>query len=178
MARLLVFFALMAGAVVAAGLFGALHNQASYTVAPSYFHEFKFAQFAIPGDQHSRVGAAIVGWHASWWMGVFIGLPAFFLGFAIIPDAARYLRRGLWAIGIVIATTAGASAVGFGIGVLWLDAGVVAQLPLPSGLSDPVGFARAGIMHDLSYFGGALGAIAACWYMWRARSKKEMKNAA
>ena len=58
-----------------AGGYGAVHNHISYTVSPDYFHAFKFHQFGIPPELRGRVGASIVGWHASWWMGLFVGIP-------------------------------------------------------------------------------------------------------
>jgi len=48
---------------------GALHNQVSYTVRPDYFYAFKFHHLPFRPLQN-RSGASIVGWHASWWMGL------------------------------------------------------------------------------------------------------------
>ncbi len=76
---------LVAGCLIS-GLYGMLHNQISYTVAPEYFHAFKFDQFAIPNGLHNRIGASIVGWQASWWMGLIIGVPILLVGL-IMPDA-------------------------------------------------------------------------------------------
>jgi len=59
--KLPILVLLLALAAVSAALFGALHNQLSYTVGPSYFTELKFEQFAIPPDTSPRVGAALVG---------------------------------------------------------------------------------------------------------------------
>ena len=60
---------LMVGCLFA-GLYGIIHNQISYTVSPEYFHAFKFQQFNIPPSLQNRIGASIVGWGASWWMGL------------------------------------------------------------------------------------------------------------
>ena len=65
-------------ACVLAGLYGVVHNQISYTVSPEYFHEFKFNQFRIEPNFQNRLGASLVGWHASWWMGLIIGTPVYF----------------------------------------------------------------------------------------------------
>jgi len=67
-----------------AGLYGALHNQISYTVSPDYVHAFKFQQFDISENLQGRVGASIVGWYASWWMGLLIGVPVLLVGL-ILP---------------------------------------------------------------------------------------------
>lgn len=52
---------LMILACLIAGVYGALHNQISYTVAPEYFTKFKFYQFQIGASLHGREGCALVG---------------------------------------------------------------------------------------------------------------------
>ena len=50
-----------------AGIYGALHNQISYSVAPEYFTQFKFIQFQIPvyrqatGSKQSPIDAGSHG---------------------------------------------------------------------------------------------------------------------
>src|SRR5258708_14664894 len=80
---------LVSGCLIA-GSYGALHNQISYTVSPEYFHAFKFGQFGIPNELRGRVGAAIVGWRASWWMGLIIGMPILLVGLTL-PGCKAYL---------------------------------------------------------------------------------------
>ena len=69
--KLLLFPVLLAVACVIAGLYGALHNQISYTVSPEYFHANKFHQFAIPANLHDRLappswaGMLPGGWESS-----------------------------------------------------------------------------------------------------------------
>jgi hypothetical protein len=96
----------------AAAVFGALHNQLSYSVGPTYFTALKFDQFAIPPDTAPRLGAALVGIQASWWMGPLIALPAFLLGFATVPRTETYLAAGIGAIGLVIVLATLAALMG------------------------------------------------------------------
>jgi hypothetical protein len=65
-----------------AGLFGALHDQMSYTVSSEYFAKFKFIQFHLldPGVPE-RIRAAKVGFLASWWMGIPLGVLCGSAGF-------------------------------------------------------------------------------------------------
>jgi len=93
---------LFAGCLIA-GLYGALHNQISYTVSPEYFTAFKFHQFSIPEDLRGRIGAAIVGWRASWWMGLFIGVPVLIVGL-ILPGWKTYVSRCFLAFAVVAVT--------------------------------------------------------------------------
>jgi hypothetical protein len=103
MAKIALFPVLLAAGCVIAGLYGALHDQVSYTVSPDYFHAFKFRQFAIPAELHNRLGAALVGWYATWWMGLFIGVPVLVVGL-IMPDGRTYLTRSLIAFAVVAVT--------------------------------------------------------------------------
>lgn len=165
MSRLLTALALLALAALAAGLFGALHNQVSYTVGPSYFTDLKFAQFRIPEMLHGRVGAALVGWRASWWMGLVIGVPAFGLGMLLLPAEALW-RAGARAVLRVVLFAALGAALGL-ISAPFLREQM--HLVLPRGVSDPEGFFRAGMMHNGAYLGGLAGLIAALWTIIRAR---------
>jgi hypothetical protein len=169
MGKFPIFFLLLPLAALAAAFFGALHNQLSYSVGPSYFTHFKFQQFNIAEAMPPRFGAALVGVYASWWMGPLIALPAFLFGLFTVPTARTYLAAGLGAIFLVILLTTFGALVG-------LVGGLVAD---NTGLLDPFltlrdgptrsDFLRAGFMHDASYIAGAIGALAAFFPMRRAR---------
>lgn len=177
------FFALLLLSAVAAAIFGALHNQLSYTVGPTYFTDFKFIQFNIAEALPHRIGAAIVGIKASWWMGVLVGLPAFLFGLFTVPTPRTYLAAGLGAITLVVVLATFGALAG-------LLGGIIADT---TGLLDPYlafrdgptrsDFLRAGFMHDASYLAGALGALAAFFPMRRARqidlrrAQQESRNA-
>jgi hypothetical protein len=152
---------LLFAACLMAGLYGAVHNQISYTVSPEYFHAFKFRQFEIPAEHHDRLGAAIVGWEASWWMGFIIAVPLLIVGL-IIPGWQNYLRCSLLAFAVAAGT-----ALVFGLGalvfaILTIDTIDATHLPpywYPESLKRPVTFAWAGSMHNASYLGGFLGIV-------------------
>lgn len=169
------FFLLLCLAILAAGLFGMAHNQISYSVGPDYFHQYKFAQFAIPAEIPPRIGAAMVGWKASWWMGILIGLPTFGLGAMILPTGAALKSAGLRAIVMVLLTTSIAALGGLLFAIMTIDAEIAAQLPLPVAANDPLGFVRAGIMHDASYLGGFAGVLLSIWIIFRAAKRAENK---
>lgn len=164
-----IFFLLLALAAVSAAIFGALHNQLSYSVGPRYFTEIKFPQFAIPADTAPRLGAAAVGVLASWWMGVLVALPAFLFGLFTVPSARTYFAAGLGAIGLVIVLATAAALLGLTGGLIAANTGLLdTYLVLPE---EPLrtDFLRAGFMHDASYAAGALGALLAFWPMRRGR---------
>jgi hypothetical protein len=155
MRKLALFPVLLVAACVVAGVYGAVHNQISYSVSPDYFFAFKFHQFAIPEDLRNRFGASIVGWYASWWMGLIVGVPVLLIGL-ILPDWKTYLTHGLWAFAVVVCITL---VVGLGAlvyGCFTISEGALPGYWYPVGVADRVAFARAGTMHNFSYRGGAL----------------------
>jgi hypothetical protein len=148
--KTLLFPVLCVLGLVVAGTYGALHNQISYTVAPNYFHGFKFVQFDISPPYHNRWGAALVGWYASWWMGLFVGPPVLLIGLAL-PGWRLYLSRSLIAKGVVVATTLGVGLAALAYSY-WAEPNVSA-------------FDHAGFMHNASYMGGFAGILTGSGYM-------------
>ncbi|GAA5073148.1 hypothetical protein N0B44_15225 [Roseibacterium beibuensis] len=172
-----IFALLLALAALAAALFGALHTQISYSVGPSYFEDYKFAQFGTDPEMAPRLAAAVVGAQASWWMGALVGLPALLYGLVAVPRNASFFAAGIGAIGLVVILATFAAVAGLLGGIIvtatgWPDA----SLTLPDGV-DPTEFLRAGFMHDASYIGGGLGAILAFWPMRRARQIDAARHA-
>jgi hypothetical protein len=139
--KALLFPVLLIVGCLMAGLYGALHNQISYTVSPDYFHAFKFEQFRLSGEFHNRLGASIVGWCATWWMGLVIGIPVLLLAL-IMPGWKTYLTQSLVAILVVVLT---ALAIGLA-GLAWASWNITASdLPgywYPEGVADKAAFAR------------------------------------
>ncbi len=151
-----------------AGVFGALHDQISFTVSPDYFYHFKFEQFEIPEHWQGRWGAAIVGWKASWWMGVLIGIPLGLIGL-IMPSPRSYLFHCLMAFLVVLATTLAVGLGGLVYAWQYLTLDDVRDYVLPRGVTDRWAFHRAGIMHESSYLGGFIGIATGAIYLVAAR---------
>lgn len=157
--KLVLFLPLMLMSCLVAAVFGAAHNQVSYTLGAEYFTRFKFRQFGLgPPETPPRLAAAQIGVLASWWMGLVIGLPVLLL--ALIDNAARFVGHWRRAIAVTI-----------GLSVLCALAGAVAAPSVvtpelaarivPAGVQDQTGFLRAAGMHEGSYLGGVLGLVAA-----------------
>ena len=160
------FAGLMLLAALAAGSFGVVHNQLSYSVGPSYFTDFKFLQFQTPSDLSPRAAAALVGWQASWWMGLFAGLPVFGYGLMRAPTTGALWMGGMGAIVTVVMTAAICALLGLGGGFAYVAADL--NLLIPPANVTPEDFFRAGFMHEASYLGGILGALLALFPMARA----------
>lgn len=156
----------------ASAIFGALHNQISFTIGRSYFYDVKFAQFDLDPVLQNRVGASIVGAFASWCMGLAMGVPAFLLGLFTQAGRRRYFYVGLKTIGVAVSIAAIGAFIGLAFGHIADINTLVGYLPMLDAFSDPEGFVRAALMHEASYFGGIVGALAALYVMWRAREPR------
>ncbi len=170
--RLTIFNGFVLLSIVIAGLYGILHNQVSYTVSPEYFTKFKFIQFGlteVPWPE--RVRASVVGFLASWWMGIPIGILVGAGGF--LQRDPREMRRALlWSLVVLVSVT-------LLVGLAGLVSAFVTSIEperverwgrfVPKDVTDVRAFMCAGWMHNASYLGGVLG-IPAAWVLhlcWR-----------
>jgi hypothetical protein len=142
-----------------AGIYGAVHNQVSYTVAPEYFTQFKFHQFHIAEGTPGRIGAAIVGWNAAWWMGIVIGIILIPIGL-VVRGNTNYFWGMIRVFGVVATTTLIAGLVALAIAFIVVDPDAVGEITRYNNeMTDDAAFARAGTMHNFSYLGGLVGII-------------------
>jgi hypothetical protein len=157
-------------ACLLAGIYGAIHDQISYTVAPSYYHDFKFIQFAIDPTLHNRLGASIVGWNASWWMGILIGLPIYVAGL-FVRGHGEFCRAYLRAAMLVVLTALLIGLAALAFSFVLIDAQHLPTWMAGRSVGNPVAFARAGTMHNYSYLGGFVGLISGVVLMILAARK-------
>ncbi len=157
-------------ACIFAGTYGAFHNQISYTVAPEYFTAFKFHQFQLTESFASnRVKAAIVGWNASWWMGIIIGIVIIPLGW-VIPGAKDYFTSQLLAFLVVAITALVVGLAALLISFLTIDSKTVGEITIYGNeIIDDISFARAGTMHNFSYLGGFFGIFSGTYLIFKKR---------
>ena len=165
MKKLLVYVLLVLIAVVLASLYGIIHNQISYTVSPEYFTRFKFQQFGfVDMPLPERVRASMVGFLASWWMGIPIGLLVGAAGF-IHKGHRRMFKVSVWSFGVVVAFTLLFGLCGLFYGYLQTTTINVSEYGgwfIPKDVVNLRRFLCAGYMHNSSYLGGVL-AIVAAW---------------
>jgi hypothetical protein len=164
MKKLLIMPVLLFLGCIIAGLYGCLHDQISYSVSPEYYTVFKFYQFDIPEHLQNRLGAAAVGWQATWWMGIVIGVFVIPTGL-IIKGWKDYFLQTLVSFGVVALTTL---VVGLGalvVSFFTIHEGSVPLWSYPDALTDTVSFARVGTMHNFSYLGGLIGILTGMGYL-------------
>ncbi|HWK03760.1 MAG TPA: hypothetical protein VNS58_09015 [Puia sp.] len=90
--------------ILVAGLYGILHDQVTYTICPEYYTKFKFIQFGLADETTAllqpspRQLVAIIGFLATWWTGIFIGIG---LGLTalIFKEATAMFRAIVWPSG-------------------------------------------------------------------------------
>lgn len=157
-AKLRSMILLILSASVLAALYGALHDQLSYAVAPEYFTKIKCRQMGIDPAAlgGERWGAALVGAASTWWVGA---IAATLLGLVgmIHPDRTMF-RRTLRALFLVLITAVVFGLLGLGVGqvsallITWAPAEVSGYENLPR-----VHAVR--YMHAAGYWGGLFGLL-------------------
>ena len=152
-------------ACLVAGMYGSVHNQVSYTVSPEYFTQFKFHQFNIVDKYPDRIGAAIVGFLAAWWMGILISL--FLVPIGMVAKGFRSYCLTVVGSFLVVAMTAMVTGmVGLIVGIATVpNDAEIQQTKFATNIQDDVAFLWAGSMHNFSYLGGAIGLIAGVVYI-------------
>jgi hypothetical protein len=149
-------------AMLVAGGYGALHDQISYTVGPEYFTQFKYQQFGlVDSPLPDRVKVAMIGFLASWWMGVPIGLIVGSFGL-VHRTIRRMFVRTLQAYGVVLGVTFLSSMAGLSYGWFFASHRVADYMNwyIPDHLHRPDLFLTVGHMHNASYLGGMIGLLA------------------
>jgi len=157
-----------------AGIYGAVHNQISYTVAPEYFTQFKFHQFHVGENVPQRFGAAIVGWNAAWWMGIVIGIVLIPVGL-VIRGNANYFWGMFRVFGVVATTTLIVGLVALAIAFATVNADTVGEFTrYGNDIADDAAFARASTMHNFSYLGGLIGIATGAVTIYWQRQKQNV----
>ncbi|MBC7172239.1 MAG: hypothetical protein H5U40_07440 [Polyangiaceae bacterium] len=141
-----------------AGLFGIVHDQLTYSIAPEYYTRFKFEQFRIAPALAPRVGAAIVGFLATWWVGLLLG-PILVAAGGSHRTASALIRSTLTATVVVcgVALAVGVGGLAYGVLVLADSPEALSGWFLPPGLEDARSFIAVGAMHNGTYLGSLVG---------------------
>ncbi len=160
------------------GIYGIIHDQVTYSISNEYYTKFKFIQFGLNNWglgrnigtlntpelqlQNPRLGAAIVGFLATWWVGMIIGVVLGLVGL-IHKNGTKMFRVTIKAFLITI-------VIGLIIGLIGLIYGklILANSSLnwhfPANLKNKANFIMVGSMHNFSYIGGLIGLIVSIIY--------------
>lgn len=178
--KISVFLLLIFIGIIIASIYGIVHNQISYTVSPEYFTRFKFIQFGLLDNSiPERIRASIVGFLASWWMGIPIGILIGLVGF-IHKGYKRMFKVSLWAICVAVGFTILFGLCGLIYGYFQtsgIDLNDYKYWFIPENVENVRRFLCAGYMHNSAYLGGVLSIFVA-WFVHliiKFREKAEVK---
>ncbi|HYC83906.1 MAG TPA: hypothetical protein VEB86_01735 [Chryseosolibacter sp.] len=170
MKKLLVLLLTIIATSLIAGMYGALHNQVTYSISPEYFTKFKYSQFGFEpawfGGHRGTVAA--IGFLSSWWAGFIIGAV---LGIAGLfhRDWASMLRWTSKAVSAIILTALLFGLAGYVYGTF--DQAGIQTAIIDESVVDRKSFFVAGVMHNFSYLGGGFGLFAGTVYLFMRRKE-------
>jgi len=163
---LLWLVAMAAGGSLVAGIYGIIHDQITFTLAPEYFTRMKFQQFAWADvGWPRRWFVAEIGFLASWWVGLIAG---WFLGRMAVPGRSRAEAMGWFLRGMAVIVGCAAACAGLGGGLARCGWGMVPswlESAQDMGVQDTSAFLMVGWIHNGSYFGGAAGLLIALFLL-------------
>nr|MCU0350277.1 hypothetical protein [Flavobacterium sp.] len=143
---------------VLAALYGAIHDQVTFSISSEYFTVFKFDQFGFLdwGNNNPRLTTALIGILATWWVGLYIGIFQGLIG--LIHQNYRLMFR--YVINAIFITLAITILFGvFGYLVEKFDPEVYQNCCFPYKIKDGKSFKIVGSIHSYGYIGGGIGAL-------------------
>jgi hypothetical protein len=112
------------------------------------------------------MGAAYVGFLATWWMGVLVFIPLGLFGFLFPTPKLMAINLGkAFLMVMFVALLTGLAGLTYGyLQVNQETVHLYAEWVWP-GVSDSVQFVRVGFMHNASYLGGVMGLAAGILFL-------------
>lgn len=156
---------------VIASLYGAIHDQVTYSISSEYFTVYKFDQFGFLdwGNNNPRLTTALIGVLATWWVGLYIGIFQGLVGF-IHQNHKLMFKHVINAISITLVVTVIFGIFGFVMGKL--DTQTYENCCFPYNIKDVKSFKIVGSIHNYGYAGGEIGALIGVAYQIIMRRKK------
>lgn len=153
-----------------AGIYGIIHDQITYSISDEYYTLFKFEQFGINdwGITNVRLKAGVIGFLATWWVGLFLGLI-----YAIISlffSSKEVLKIALKAVIINIGVAIVFGIIGFVYGILFLEAESL-NWDIPEQTKNVRNFINVGSIHNFGYLGGLVGLLIGTYYQIKEMRK-------
>jgi len=164
MRKFLILLVIIGLAPLIGGLYGILNDQLTYTISPEYYTKFKFYQFGFMdmGNEaifpNPRIEVSAVGFLATWWMGLSIGIILGLVGL-IHKNGKQMVYASLKAILVTVIVAFAIGLIGLAYGKFYL-ANTGVNWWFPENLIDKKNFIAVGSMHNFSYYlGGPIGVI-------------------
>ena len=153
--------------IILAGAFGMVHDEITYTISKEYFTKFKYPQFGFTPSLFggNRQTVAAIGFLATWWVGLFIGIITG-LTALLFRDPGVMKKEISKAIRLIFLITILFSTAGYFYGRYHLTKTGVTWW-LPADLTDKYHYIITGSIHNFSYMGGLAGLFLAVVLMLR-----------
>ncbi len=175
MKKFLILILIIVIAPLIGGLYGIIHDQLTYTISEEYYTKFKFIQFGFVDPdtriviQNPRLYASAVGFLATWWMGIPIGIILGLFGL-IHSDYKQMFTVTIKAMLLTVIVAFATGLIGLVYGEIFLASRGV-NWWLPENLIDTRNFISVGSMHNFSSLGGLTGLIVGIIYSVRQKRK-------
>lgn len=171
MKKLGIFILIVIISTLLASIYGALHNQVTYSISSEYFTVFKFDQFGFTdwGNNNPRATTSLIGVLATWWVGLFIGI---FQGLvSLIHKTSRLMFQ--YAFRAVLITLGVTIIFGFiGYTAETFNPQTYPDCCFPYSIIDGKSFQIVGSIHNYGYAGGEIGAFTGIVYQIIMKRKK------
>lgn len=150
---------------MSAGIYGIIHDQITFTISPEYFTCLKFPQF---GMEHLklpvRIKVGIIGFLATWWMGLFLGIAYALISLFLNPETIFKITLRSILINLLITVVSGFS--GYLYSILFLSPQHI-NWYIPNNIKDIQHYIQVGSIHNFGYIGGIAGLVAGITYQIR-----------
>lgn len=154
------------------GLYGIIHDQITYSISAEYFTKFKFYQFGLmdQGNEaifpNPRYQVSIIGFMATWWLGIPIGVLLGIEGLRY-KKAQDMFSVTFKAIFITIIVTVAGGLAGFSYGHFYLIHQPIEKFStwyIPNNINDISCYIKVATIHNFSYVSGVIGLLIALIY--------------
>jgi len=158
MKKIGIFILIVIISTLLASLYGALHDQVTYTISSEYFTVFKFDQFGYNdwGNENPRATTALIGVLATWWFGLYVGIFQGLIG--LIHKTPRLMfKYAFKAILITLGVTLLFGVIGYLVEKF--SSATYPDCCFPYTIKDGKSFKIVGSIHNYGYTGGEIGAL-------------------
>jgi hypothetical protein len=163
------------------GVYGILHDQVTFSISSEYFTNFKFIQFRIADDlrDSTRLAVAIVGFLATWWVGIPLALILGIIGQRKL-DSVQYQKLIFQSVKVVFVVAILFGVIGYFAGLIVVSnisdwpmniggfGGNPELMEAMSKIKDWDSFMVVGMIHNFSYLGAVAGLVVALLRQYRA----------
>lgn len=164
-------FSITSISILVASIFGAIHNQVSYSISSEFFQNYLFGKFGINewGISSDITKASIVGIIGTYWVGAILGIIySIIYLFLNVENKFQIIIKSIF-INILVSIIG--SLFAFLIAYFFISpekSGVFMDF----GTMYPKKYIEAAYMHTGSYYGGVLGLFLGITFLLNKNKKK------